>query len=43
MAIAGALSGFAGVIQYTGNSNIMQIGVMPSQGPMNSSCITWSK
>lgn len=32
MAIAGALSGLAGVIQYTGNSNIMQIGVMPSQG-----------
>jgi general nucleoside transport system permease protein len=32
MAIAGALSGLAGVVQYTGNSNIMQIGIMPSQG-----------
>lgn len=32
MMIAGALSGLAGVIQYTGNSAIMQIGVMPSQG-----------
>ena len=32
MMIAGALSGLAGVIQYTGNANIMQIGVMPSQG-----------
>lgn len=32
MMIAGALSGLAGAIQYTGNSNIMQIGVMPSQG-----------
>ena len=32
MMIAGALAGLAGVIQYTGNANIMQIGVMPSQG-----------
>ena len=32
MMIAGALSGLAGVIQYTGNANIMQIGIMPSQG-----------
>ena len=32
MMIAGGLSGLAGVIQYTGNSAIMQIGVMPSQG-----------
>ena len=32
MMIAGALSGLAGAIQYTGNANIMQIGVMPSQG-----------
>lgn len=32
MMIAGALSGLAGAIQYTGNSNIMQIGIMPSQG-----------
>ncbi|GAB6167860.1 ABC transporter permease [Clostridium carnis] len=32
MMIAGALSGLAGVIQYTGNANIMQIGVMPTQG-----------
>lgn len=32
MMIAGALAGLAGVIQYTGNSSIMQIGVMPSQG-----------
>lgn len=32
MAIAGALSGLAGAIQYAGNSSIMQIGVMPSQG-----------
>lgn len=32
MMIAGALAGLAGAIQYTGNSNIMQIGVMPSQG-----------
>ncbi|MBQ6820424.1 MAG: ABC transporter permease [Clostridium sp.] len=32
MMIAGALAGLAGVIQYTGNATIMQIGVMPSQG-----------
>ncbi|MDZ5000172.1 ABC transporter permease, partial [Clostridium perfringens] len=32
MMIAGALSGLAGAIQYTGNANIMQIGVMPTQG-----------
>ena len=32
MMIAGGLSGLAGVVQYTGNSTIMQIGVMPSQG-----------
>ena len=32
MMIAGGLAGLAGVIQYTGNSAIMQIGVMPSQG-----------
>lgn len=32
MMIAGALAGLAGVIQYTGNANIMQIGVMPTQG-----------
>lgn len=32
MAIAGALAGLAGAIQYAGNSSIMQIGVMPSQG-----------
>ena len=32
MMIAGALSGLAGVIQYAGNSSIMQIGIMPSQG-----------
>lgn len=32
MMIAGALAGLAGVIQYTGNSAIIQIGIMPSQG-----------
>ncbi|WP_300349309.1 ABC transporter permease [Clostridium sp.] len=32
MMIAGALSGLAGVVQYSGNSISMQIGVMPSQG-----------
>ena len=32
MMIAGALSGLAGVVQYTGNSQIMQIGIMPMQG-----------
>lgn len=32
MMIAGALSGLAGVVQYTGNATSMQIGVMPSQG-----------
>ena len=32
MMIAGALAGLAGVIQYAGNSNLMEIGVMPTQG-----------
>lgn len=32
MMIAGALAGLAGVVQYTGNANCIQIGVMPSQG-----------
>lgn len=32
MAIAGMLAGLAGVVQYAGNSNIMQTGVMPTQG-----------
>ncbi|WP_300385220.1 ABC transporter permease [Clostridium sp.] len=32
MMIAGALAGLAGVVQYTGNATVMQIGVMPSQG-----------
>ncbi|WP_297521100.1 ABC transporter permease [uncultured Clostridium sp.] len=32
MMIAGALAGLAGVVQYTGNSTAMQIGVMPTQG-----------
>jgi len=32
MMIAGALAGLAGVIQYTGNANLIEIGVMPSQG-----------
>ncbi|WP_300385498.1 ABC transporter permease [Clostridium sp.] len=32
MMISGALAGLAGVVQYTGNSTILQIGVMPSQG-----------
>jgi general nucleoside transport system permease protein len=32
MMIAGSLAGLAGVVQYTGNSAILQIGVMPSQG-----------
>ncbi|WP_297436332.1 ABC transporter permease [uncultured Clostridium sp.] len=32
MMIAGGLAGLAGVVQYTGNSTAMQIGVMPSQG-----------
>ena len=32
MMIAGALAGLAGVTQYMGNSAILQIGVMPSQG-----------
>ena len=32
MMIAGALAGLAGVVQYMGNSQVMQIGVMPSQG-----------
>ncbi len=32
MMISGALAGLAGVVQYTGNSTILQIGVMPAQG-----------
>lgn len=32
MMIAGGLSGLAGVVQYAGNTNAIQIGVMPSQG-----------
>ena len=32
MMISGALAGLAGVVQYTGNATVMQIGVMPSQG-----------
>ena len=32
MMIAGALAGLAGVVQYTGNSTILQIGIMPAQG-----------
>lgn len=32
MMISGALAGLAGVTQYTGNANVIQIGVMPSQG-----------
>lgn len=32
MAISGGLAGLAGVIQYTGNANSIQIGVMPTQG-----------
>ena len=30
--IAGGLAGLAGVAQYTGNADVIQIGVMPSQG-----------
>ncbi|MBM7659297.1 simple sugar transport system permease protein [Bacillus mesophilus] len=32
MAISGGLAGLAGVIQYTGNANSLQIGIMPTQG-----------
>jgi len=32
MMIAGGLAGLAGVIQYAGNSNLIEIGVMPTQG-----------
>lgn len=32
MMIAGALAGLAGVVQYAGNANAIQIGVLPSQG-----------
>lgn len=32
MMIAGALAGLAGVVQYMGNSQVMQIGIMPTQG-----------
>ena len=32
MMISGGLAGLAGVVQYTGNANIIQIGVTPSQG-----------
>ncbi len=32
MMIAGGLAGLAGVVQYAGNANNIQIGVMPSQG-----------
>ena len=32
MMIAGGLAGLAGVAQYMGNSTVLQIGVMPSQG-----------
>lgn len=32
MMIAGALSGLAGVLQYAGNANCIQIGLLPSQG-----------
>ena len=32
MMIAGGLSGLAGVIEYAGNSNIIQVGVLPTQG-----------
>lgn len=32
MMISGGLAGLAGVVQYAGNANIMQIGVTPSQG-----------
>ncbi|MDF2614052.1 MAG: transporter permease [Clostridia bacterium] len=32
MMIAGGLAGLAGMVQYAGNANNIQIGVMPSQG-----------
>jgi len=32
MMIAGGLAGLAGVVQYAGNANNIQIGIMPSQG-----------
>lgn len=32
MLISGGLAGLAGVAQYAGNANVMQIGVLPSQG-----------
>ncbi len=32
MMIAGGLAGLAGVVQYAGNANNIQIGVMPTQG-----------
>lgn len=32
MMIAGGLAGLAGVVQYAGNANCIQIGVLPSQG-----------
>ncbi|WP_246939765.1 ABC transporter permease [Bacillus pinisoli] len=32
MAISGGLAGLGGVIQYTGNANSIQIGIMPTQG-----------
>lgn len=32
MLIAGGLAGLAGVVQYSGNADVMQIGIMPSQG-----------
>jgi len=32
MAVSGGLAGLAGVAQYAGNSSIMQIGILPSQG-----------
>ena len=32
MMISGGLAGLAGVVQYVGNANTMQIGVMPTQG-----------
>ena len=32
MMISGSLAGLAGVVEYAGNANIMQIGVLPPQG-----------
>lgn len=32
MMISGGLAGLAGVVQYAGNANVMQIGVTPTQG-----------